>query len=89
MGTKASIHQTSADTKTMMEIAGLLAEAQDDFSALDVSMWFPEYKGPPDGAELFLSQNFAKGLPSSTDNSDPLYPALTSVLRLYAKESRP
>ena len=54
-----------------------------------MSEWFCEYKGPPAGAELILSQDVAKFYVRSQDDSDPLYPALASILRLYAKSPKP
>ena len=89
MGTRSRIDQTGAVTETMIEIARLLAQAQDDISAFDISMWFREYDGPPEGAELILSQELAQYYICSADDSDRLYPALASVLRLYAKDPEP
>ncbi len=85
MGTRCVINQTDAVTKTMIEIARLLVQAQEDLSAFDISMWFREYEGPPEGAELILSQDLARYDICSADDSDPLYPALASILRLYAQ----
>lgn len=69
----------------MIEIARLLPQAQEDISVLDISIWFQEYEGPPENAELILSQDLTQYYTCSADDSDPLYPALASVLRLYAK----
>ena len=63
-------------------------QAQEDLSDFDISMWFRDYDGPPEGAELILSQDLAQYWIRSADKTDPLYPALASVLRLYAKDSR-
>ena len=38
MAMKSRFHQSSAVTKTMIEIARLLAGAQEDLSAFDISM---------------------------------------------------
>ena len=73
----------------MIEIARLLAQAQEDLSAFDVSMWFQEYHGPPEGAELILSQDLAHYHICNPDDGDPLYPALASILCLYAKDPKP
>ena len=89
MGARSRIDQTSAVTETMADIARLLMQAQKDLSELDMSEWFCEYKGPPAGAELILSQDVAKYYVRSQDDSDPLYPALASILRLYAKSPEP
>lgn len=89
MGTQSRIGQTSAVTKTMIEIARLLAQAQEDLSAFDVSMWFQEYDGPPEGAELILSQDLTQCYICPPDDGDPLYPALASTLRLYAIDPKP
>ena len=89
MGTQSKIEQTSSVTKTMTEIARILMQAQEDLSEFDISKWFHEYEGPPEGAQLILSQDLAKYYIRSRDDSDPLYPALASVLRLYAKSSVP
>ena len=89
MAMKSRFDQSSAVTRTMIEIARLLARAQEDLSAFDISMWFQDYKGPPEGAEIILSQDLAQYYICSADDADPLYPALASVLRLYAKNSGP
>lgn len=73
----------------MIEIARLLTQHQEDLSTLDISMWFREYDGPPEGAELILSQDLAQHYIYSADDRDPLYPALASVLRLYAIDPKP
>lgn len=86
-GMESRFDQSSTVTKTVIEIARLLPQAQEDISALDISMWFQEYEGPPEGAELILSQDLTQYYICSADDSDPLYPALASVLRLYAKNS--
>ena len=89
MGARSRIDQTSAVTDTMIDIARILMQAQKDLSEFDMSEWFCEYKGPPAGAELILSQDVAKYYIRSKDDSDPLYPALASILRLYAKAPEP
>ena len=89
MGMKSKFNQTGAVTETMMEIARLLAQAQKDLSAFDISMWFRQYKGPPEGAKLILSQDLARYYISSADDDDPLYPALAAILCLYAKNPGP
>ena len=89
MGTRSKIEQTSSVTKTMIEIARLLIGAQKDLSEFDISEWFCEYDGPPEGAELILSQDLAKYHIRFPDDSEPLYPALASILRLYAKDPQP
>lgn len=86
MGTRSRIDQTSAVTKTMMEIGSLLIQAQRGFSEFDMSEWFFEYDGPPEGAKLILSEDLAKYYIRFADVSDPLYPALASILRLFAKD---
>lgn len=53
-GMESTFDQSSTVTKTMIEIARLLPQAQEDISALDISMWFQEYEGPPESAELIL-----------------------------------
>ena len=63
-------------------------QAQEDLSDFDFSRWFDDYDGPPEGAELILSQELAQYWISFADKTDPLYPPLASVLRLYAKNSR-
>lgn len=89
MGARSKIEQTSSVTKTMIEIARLLIGAQKDLSEFDISEWFCEYEGPPEGAELILSQDLAKYHIRFPDNSEPLHPALASTLRLYAKDPEP
>lgn len=73
----------------MIEIARLLARAQENLTAYDISMWFREYDGPPEGAEIILSQDLSQYYISSKDDGDPLCPALASVLRSYAKDPGP
>ena len=63
-------------------------QAQKDLSEFDISKWFYEYDGPPEGAELILSQDLAKYYIRFWDDSEPYYPALASVLRLYAKDAQ-
>ena len=63
-------------------------QAQKDLSEFDISKWFHRYKGPPEGAELILSQDLARLYIRFCDKNDPLYPALASILRLYAKDSK-
>ena len=89
MGTRSRIEQTSLVTRTMTDIARLLMQAQEDLSEFDLSEWFYEYTGPPEGAEFILSQDLAKHYIRFQDDSDPLYPALASILRLYAKRPEP
>ena len=89
MGMQSKISQTSTITNTMIEIGILLARAQDDLSAFDISMWFQEYDGPPEGAELILSQDLAQYHIRSADDEDPCYPALAGILRLYATDPAP
>ena len=89
MGMRSRIDQTSAVTKSMTDIARLLIEAQKDLSEFDMSEWFCEYKGPPEGAELILSLDMAKYYIRSQDDSEPLYPALASILQMYAKAPEP
>ena len=89
MGTRSRIEQTSLVTRTMTDIARLLMQAEEDLSEFDLSEWFYEYTGPPEGAEFILSQDLAKHYIRFQDDSDPLYPALASILRLYAKRPEP
>ena len=89
MGTQSTFGQPSVITKNMIEIARLLTQAQNDLSAFDISMWFREYDGPPEGAEFMLSQDMSQYYICSTEDTDPLYPALASILRLYAIDSKP
>ena len=89
MGMRSRIDQTSAVTKRMTDIARLLIEAQKDLSEFDMSEWFCEYKGPPEGAELILSLDMAKYYIISQDDREPLYPALASILQMYAKAPGP
>lgn len=88
MGMKSRVGQSRAVTQTMIEIARLLSGVQEDLSEFDISMWFQEYEGPPEGAELILSHDLAHYYLRPTDDVDPLYPPLASILRLYAKDSR-
>ena len=89
MGTQSRIGQSSAVTRTMIDIARFLAQKQEDLTAFDISMWFHEYDGPPEGAELILSQDLSQYYIRSADDRDRLYPALASVLRLYAIDPKP
>ena len=89
MGTRSKIDQNSRVTKNMVEIAKLLAQAQNDFSEFDISTWFREYEGPPEGAEIILSHELARYYICAADDSDPHYPALASVLRSYARNHEP
>lgn len=73
----------------MIEIARLLAQAQEDFSAFDMSLWFRDYRGPPEGADFILSQDLAQDYICSADVSDQTYPVLAAILRLYAEDSEP
>lgn len=50
-------------------------------------MSFQEYRGPPEGAELILLQDWTRYCICSADDSGPLYPVLASILRFYAKDS--
>lgn len=89
MAMKSKFHQSSAVTKTMIELARLLAGCQEELSAFDISMWFEDYDGPPEGAEIMLSQDLARYYISSADDGDLLYPALASILRVSAKDFGP
>lgn len=89
MGTQSKIYQSSAVTKSMIDITRLLARAQDDLSPFDISIWFRNYDGPPEGAEFILSQDLAMYSISPADDGDAIYPALASTLRLYATNPGP
>lgn len=67
----------------------LLMQAQKDVSELEMSEWFLEYDGPPEGAKLVLSEDLARYYVRFADANDWLYPALASVLRLFAKDPQP
>ena len=86
MGWQSTIDQANPVTENMIEIARLLMQAQKDLSDYDISMWFREYDGPPEGAKLILSQDLTQYWICSADKTDPLHPALASILRLYAKD---
>ena len=73
----------------MIEIARLLMGAQKDISEFDISKWFYEYDGPPEGAEFILSQDLARYYIRFRDDSEPFCPALVSILHLYAKDPQP
>ena len=82
-GEQSRVDQRSAAAESMIAIARLLAQAQ-DLSAFDISKWFREYEGPPEAAQLILSQDMAQYYVCSADESAP---ALASILHLYAKDS--
>lgn len=86
---RSKIGQTSAATKTMIEIARLLAQAQEDSSAFDMSLCLREYRGPPEGADFILSQGLAQDYICSADDSEHFYPVLAAILRLYTRDSEP
>ena len=56
MGTIPSHYGQQVSTRTMLDIARVLLHKQEDLSAVDVSHYFQGYRGPPEGAELILSE---------------------------------
>ena len=56
MTIRPSYNKDGVKTKTVLDIARLLVRKQEDLSALDVSQYFRDYEGPPEGAEFMLSK---------------------------------
>ena len=74
----------------MLDIARLLAHNQEDLSAVDVSHYFQCYRGPPEGAELILSEYPVQYDRRSLDDCHGEgYPTLAAILRAYAREPLP
>ena len=61
----------------------VLAKSQDDFSASDISQFFELYMGPPEGAELMLSQEIVQLKLLHTDSDQTPFPPLATALRMY------
>lgn len=71
----------------MLDIVRLLTQRQEDLSAFDVSLYFQGYRGPPEGAQLILSEYPVQYDMSPTNGGCvSIYPTLAAVLRAYAKE---
>ena len=74
-------------TRPFLDIARLLVHNQEDLSAFDVSHYFQGYRGPPEGAELILSEYPVQYDRRSLDDYyGEGYPALAAILRAYADE---
>ena len=88
MGNYPSTYRNPGDaTRTISDIVRLLVHKQEDLSAFDVSHYFQQYRGPPEGAELVLSEYPVQyDRRSLDDHSGEDYPPLAAVLRLYADE---
>ena len=88
MATRSSYDRARVDTKTMVDIARLLAEKQEDLSAFDISCYFQHYHGPPEAIELILSVYPAQYDSRSQDDDlgQLYYPSLAAALKLYARD---
>ena len=74
-------------TRTILDIVRLLVHKQEDLSAFDVSHYFQRYFGPPEGAELVISEYPVEYDRRSLDDySGEGYPTLAAVLWSYARE---
>ena len=68
-------------------MARILVQGQKELSAFDISMYFEEYRGPPEGIELILSEYPAQYDKYSTDDGyGPMYPALAAILSAYGRD---
>ena len=90
MGTDPSRYENQVSTRTVLEIERLLVHNQEDLSAVDVSHYFQCYRGPPEGAELILSEYPVQYDRRSLDDCyGKGYPTLAAILRAYAREPSP
>ena len=87
VSTKISSQHRSAGKR----LGRLLAHNQEDLSAVDVSHYFQGYRGPPEGAELILSEYPVQYDRRSLDDDyyGKGYPTLAAILRAYAREPSP
>ena len=74
---------TQESTESIVNTLRVLAESQDDFSASDISQFFERYMGPPEGAELMLSQEIVQLKLLHTDSDQTPFPPLATALRMY------
>ena len=78
------------NTKMVLDIARLLARKQEDLSALEISLYFQEYEGPPEGVEFILSEYPAQyDICSKGDEYGQTYPTLPAILKACAGEPSP
>ena len=84
VATRPSYDKARVDTKTVLDIASLLAERQDGLSALDISTCFQHYHGPPEGMNLILS--WCPDLCSQDSDPGQLHPPLAAMLARYPRD---
>ena len=90
MRTRPSHYEARTSTKTVLDIARLLARSQEDVSEIDISRFVQEYRGPPEGMELILSEYPVQYDMRSTDDGNcSIYPTLAAILRAYAENPSP
>ncbi|KAL9024162.1 MAG: hypothetical protein Q9196_006721, partial [Gyalolechia fulgens] len=74
---------TQESTESIVNTLRVLAKSQDDFSESDISQFFQLYLGPPEGAELMLSQEMVQLKLLHADSDQPPFPPLATALREY------
>lgn len=85
MTIRTAYNKAGVNTNTVLDLARLLVRKQEDLSALDVSQYFREYEGPPEGAEFMLSEYPVQyDMCSTADDYRQIYPTLAAILKAYA-----